>query len=135
MHRWGDWPDEYFYDVGWAAVYIGDFCRRWGRIQVRDTKEKYGTSRVYCSFGIYSLYSIFHPGAVYLRWPKWFKWWEYNFFSPIIQHLQKWIPFYKWQIFIYRLAYKKAIKKWPHIKKEILAGADYDDLLEGLDER
>jgi hypothetical protein len=32
-----------------------------------------------------------------------------------------------YQIFIYRLAYRLAIKKWPHLKEEILEGADWAD--------
>lgn len=94
MHIWGD-GFEYFYEVGEAANYIGKFCRKYGRIGVRDTKEKYGTARVYCRFSSNFLVIIY-------------------------------------QIWIYRLAYKKAIKKFPYIKKEILYGADWQEYLEGM---
>ena len=33
------------------ASEIAVFCRRWGRIAVSDSKSKFGTVRVYCSFG------------------------------------------------------------------------------------
>ena len=32
----------------------------------------------------------------------------------------------------YRETYKKAIEKWPHLKQEILQGADWSEYLEGL---
>jgi len=41
MHRWGD-DFLYFQEVGQCAKEIGDFLRKWGRVPVRDTKEKYG---------------------------------------------------------------------------------------------
>lgn len=37
-----------------------------------------------------------------------------------------------WQRFIYRLAYRIAIRKWPHLRQEILNGADWDETLKGL---
>ena len=33
---------------------------------------------------------------------------------------------------VYRNVYKEAIAKWPHLKSEILNGADWDEFLEGL---
>jgi hypothetical protein len=37
-----------------------------------------------------------------------------------------------WQRFIYRLAYKLAIRKRPHLREELLNGADWDEYLEDL---
>ena len=100
-HYWGD-GFKYFSDVGEAAELIGDYCRKYGRINVTTTKEKYGTSRVYCSFGWYQMFSITHPGYVYSRYPKWL--WSLDclylskivrFFNPIV------VPY---QMFIYRKA-------------------------------
>lgn len=128
MHDWsGDFP--YFQEVGEAADYIGDFCVKWGRIPVTQTKEKYGTVRVYCSFGCWGLHGIVKPQYIYYQWPKWT--WPINSFSDKI--ISKFyfviIPYQK---FIYRLAYKKALKKWPMIRKEILTCADWDECLKGL---
>lgn len=131
MHYWGD-GFLYFYQVGESAEYIGYFCRRWGRLNVTSMKEKYGTVRVYCSFGYLSLHILLYPGYVFKRpyWPNWL--WKldvyyiskvFNFFQPLI---------FIWQKFIYRLAYKKALKKWPMIRKEILACSDYPEFLENL---
>lgn len=131
MHSWGD-GFEYFGEVGKAANEIGKFCRRYGRIMVTTTKEKYGTSRVYCMFGLHSLHTLTHPGYVYSQYPQWL--WTLD-----IWYLSKFFRFkpinyvtIRWQIFIYRLAYKKAIKKYPFIRKEILNGSDYPEILKDL---
>lgn len=132
MHYWGEWPDESFKQVDDAAYEIGQFCRRWGRIGVRQTKEKYGTARVYCSFGWHQMFSITHPGYVYSRYPQWL--WSFDcmhisaFFSRI--RLNKLLVPY--QLFVYRLAYSKALKKYPMIREEILSGADYQEELKPL---
>ena len=41
-------------------------------------------------------------------------------------------PSNRWQAFVYRQAYKNAIKRWPHLKREILDSADWWEYLEGL---
>lgn len=118
MHVYGD-GFQYFEEVEDAANWIGQFCRRWGRIGVRQTKEKFGTARVYCSFGWYQLGEVFYPGYCWCKGPK-FLWmtfipgWISNFFIP-------------WQKFVYRTAYKMAIRKWPMIKREIVCCADYPE--------
>lgn len=33
---------------------------------------------------------------------------------------------------VYRASYLEAVKKWPHLKEEILCCADYDELLGGI---
>ena len=134
MHMWGDWPDELFAQVGAAADYIGDFCVRWGRINVRQTKEKYGTARVYCSLGGYaSLHGLLFPNYVYKhrRFPDWLWKLDTYYLSKVFSLFTKY-GFGKWQILVYKEAYRRAIKKYPMIKAEILCGADYDELLEHL---
>lgn len=138
MHDWSsNWP--HFADVGEAADYIGAFCKKWGKIRVSQTKEKYGTARVYCSFsGCPNLHELFWPGHYYIRWER------LGFFGDILQWIDNKIIdniiyysginyiFVPYQEFIYRLAYKRAMKKYPHIKKEIKHGADFDELLKNL---
>ena len=123
MHEWGD-GFPYFKEVAEASEEMGDFCAKWGRIAVTQTKEKYGTCRVYCSFGWYQLGQVFFPRYHWCKGPK-ILWKIY---------IPKWINkiFIPYQIWIYRLAYKKAIKKYPMIKKEILCGADWSEYLGGL---
>lgn len=129
MHSWGD-GFKYFREVGMAAQEIGDFCVKYGRIGIRASKEKYGTVRVYLSFGLWGFHSLLKPGYVYNQWPKWL--WNIDcevgtkILSPFNLLV---IPYQK---FIYRIAYKRAIKKYPFIRKEILGGADYRELLKGL---
>lgn len=135
MHTYYDeskWP--YFNDVDDAAHEIGLFCRRWGRIQVRQTKEKFGTARVYCSFGLsghWAIHGLIKPGWIYYQWPRWIyhidcflsNSWLTSFIDRVL------VPY---QCFIYRLAYKRAIRRYPHIREEILCCADYSSLLKGL---
>lgn len=127
MHYWGD-GFPYFQEVGRAADEIGDFCVKWGRIRVTCTKEKFGTSRVYCSFGHYQIGSLISPGTGwYGDWPWWCKW-TWKIYTP------KWINalLIPYQRMVYRLAYRIAIRKYSMIKKEILYGADWPEFLKGL---
>lgn len=129
MHSWGG-PFPYFAEVGEAADEIGDFCAKWGRIGVRQTKEKYGTARVYCSFGAWGFHSLIYPKYVYSQFPDWLWKLDCRIGTKILSPFQKVII--KYQIFIYKLAYKKALEKYPFIKDEILGGADWHELLTHL---
>jgi hypothetical protein len=128
MHSWGDKDFTYWNELNEAAKYIATFCERWGWICVTQYKEKWGTVRVYCSFGFYQLGQMLSPSTMYYgNWP-WYSRWTWRIYLP------RWIntlitPYQTW---VYRLAYKNAIKKWPMIRKEILAGADWDEYLAGL---
>lgn len=126
MHQWGD-DFKYFAEVGEAAQFIGDYCRKYGRIGVTQTKEKYGTARVYCGFGLYSLHSITHPGYVYSQYPKWLWCFDIGYLSKIIRLFNPVIV--RYQMFIYRRAYHLAFKQWPLIKEEIISGADYPEIV------
>jgi hypothetical protein len=130
MHRWGD-GFPYFDDVDNAAYDIRRFCIRWGRLG-GQAKEKYGTVRFYTNFGVRGLHSLTHPGYCHYAWyPRWLIYLD-------IYHLPKFFYwtgiqwfFSKWQPFIYNLAYKRALKKYPHIEAEILSDADYPELIKG----
>ena len=124
MHNYGDEDFNAWADIDNAASYIGDLCRKWGRIQVRQCKEKFGTVRVYCSLYCQSLHDLIFPGYCRVRSP--YRLWVFPIFRPV-QHLV-----FLYQKFIYRLAYKNAIKKWPNIKQEILCAADFHEYLKGL---
>ncbi len=128
MHDWGDKDFHYWKELGLAAEYISKFCLRWGRISVRDWKEKYGTVRVYCGFGWYQLPSVFYPRTMFYGDWKWYSRWLWRIYVP------HWVSrlALPWQTFIYRTAYKNAIKKWPMIRKEILCCADWSEYLGGL---
>lgn len=122
-------------DVGFVADEIGDYLVKWGRIGVRQTKEKYGTCRVYCGFGWYSLHSIIFPRWVYLhaRYPKWLNWFDSTKVNSFIFSIvNKIIILY--QIFIYRQGYKRVLKyiNNPDMRRNIINYADFTEYLKGL---
>lgn len=131
MHHWhSGW--RWFGHVEQAAYEIGYFLRKYGRVQVRQTKEKYGTARVYLSFGWDSVHSITHPGYVYNQYPQWL--WKLQcrvnysrlgrlFWTAVNKVV---VPYH---VFLYSLAYNRAFKKYPHIFLEIYSGADYHELI------
>jgi len=132
MHVWGDSGVDWE-GINKCAEYIGLNLRKWGRVGVRDYKEKYGTVRVYCSLGWRSLFSITHPGWVSYKvagYPKWLMAFDIYVLSRIIPYLNYIIvPYHKW---LYRKLYKNCVKKYPHLREEILACADFDELLKDL---
>lgn len=127
MHKEVDWRG-----INDAADWIGDYLVRWGRVGVTQTKEKYGTVRVYLSFGFQDFHSITHPTHHFNRYPKWLRNLDFyvgrrlmSIINPIV------IPYHG---FLYKRAYSLALKKWPHLAREILVCADYLELLKDLKE-
>ena len=116
-----------------AAYEIGKFLLKWGRINVRQTKSKYGTVRVYCSLGYYSFHCFFNPAHVWVRWPKWLYAIDLFVSSYIMKYLNYLIVPY--QKFIYRKAYERAVKRFPTIISNILCCADFSELLKPLKEK
>jgi len=112
-----------------AARFIGLRLRKWGRIHVSQYKEKYGTVRVYCYLGWYSFHGITHPGHAYRRYPKWL--WLVALKTGSLVRMWNWlvVPYQEW---LYRRIYEQAVKRWPHLRREILADADWYELLKGL---
>lgn len=129
MHDWGD-EDVDWAGISQAAEYLGNFCAKWGRF-TGQTKEKYGTVRFYANFHV-SLHCLVLPRWCYYKHPKFPKWlWclDIYYLSPFLNRLP---GIHKYRYFIYRTAYKNALKKWPHLREEILSAADYKELLKGL---
>jgi hypothetical protein len=130
-----DWSDESFDWKGLneAIYFIGDNLVRYGRVNVRDAKEKYGTARIACNFGFYSLCSITHPRYVWVPYKRDGLLWTINYsswFTKVCRLLNKVVVPY--QMFLYKLLYKRAVKKWPHLKKEITVCADHGELLKEI---
>lgn len=128
-HNWGeegiDWRG-----IEDAADEIGVFLAKWGRISVHQTKEKFGTVRVYCSFGWDCFHGIIWPRHMWIH-----KWWPYYFdlliakvTLPILSRVA--FPYQRW---IYRKAYSNAVKKYPHLREEIFSCVDFGELLEGVE--
>lgn len=112
------------------ACDIGHVLRKYGRMNVVDTKEKYGTARVYCNFGLYGLHSIIWPGYVYIQW-------KYAWMTKLdraigvrITNLLNYIvvPYQEW---LYRKVYTKYIQLYPMYKDALLDGADWKEVIEG----
>lgn len=131
MHRWGDEGID-FEGIGNAAYEIGEYCRKWGRITC-NSKEKYGTVRVYVSWFYGSLHELINPGHYYIRFRKPLAWLDWRIFGPLIRYSR--IPnlMHRWQFYIYNRAYQIALRKYPHLKVEILCCADYQELIDGSD--
>lgn len=129
MHHWGDNGVD-FKGIANAADWIGQQLVRWGRVNVTTTKEKFGTARVYCSFGWYQFHSITHPRHAYSQYPRWLWHLDCDYGNKICWLLNLLVvPYHRW---LYRLVYRFALKKWPHLKREIIYGADKQELLKGL---
>lgn len=127
MHMWGDEGVDWE-GINNAAEFIHDYCVRWARLG-GDYKEKYGRCCFYAKFDL-SLHSLFYPGYAFYQMPEWLVHFDIYVFSPVCYKLGVSKLWHLWQTFIYKRAYKLAIKKFPHLKEEILSGADYRELLE-----
>lgn len=126
MHTWGD-EDVDWEGINAAAEYIGLTLRKWWRVPVRDYKEKFGSVRVYCRLGWYQFHDITHPGYVYSRYPDWL-WYLDCYYGNRICSILNWvvIPIHS---LVYGWMYHRAVRRWPHLRREILSCADYRELL------
>ena len=129
-HFWGD------KDVDWkgiedAAYYIESFCKRWGRLG-GQSKEKYGTVRFYAQF-CFCFLSLTHPGYVhYGPYPKWLMKLDIYYGNKFLYRTGLLWLIHKWQKIVYNKAYQNAIKKWPHLRAEILSDADHVEFIKGV---
>ena len=120
MIPYHDWSETGFDWKGLndAGVFIAKYCYRYARLGIW-WKEKYGTLRVSPQWGN-SIHNIIWPGYCFNQFK--YKWmWRfdmylcYNTWCKYVFNLV-----YMWQKFILKRAYILAIKKWPHIDREIL---------------
>lgn len=122
--------DDKSYDCDMIAYGIGNYLVKYGRICVSQTKEKFGSVRVYCYFGYSCIYNIFYPRRMYIHWPKWL----YRIDLAISPYVLKIINplVIPYQKFIYKKAYAKAVEENPHLAREIILFADWSEFLEDL---
>ncbi len=129
MHMWGD-KDVDWDGINEAANYIGYWLKDWVRMPVSCVKEKFGSVRIYCSFGWSMIYSIWRPSHIWLP-----KWWPHrldswiSYYTPIMKWVNYLVVPIHQKAYVWR--YKKAVEKWPHLRREILGSADYGELFEG----
>lgn len=100
------------------------------RVQVLDSKEKFGTVRVYCTFGWYTLHDVVYPGYHFNQFPRWARLLDNVFTQTVVQYASRWAEPYQRRA--YRQAYQDAVEKYPHYRTAILDYADYPELLEGI---
>jgi hypothetical protein len=124
------WEDESF---DWRALddaidMMASFMRFWGRIGLQS-KEKYGTARLYVTFWDGSLHGLMYPGHCFSRFPQWLWSLDIMYISRFIQwtRLSRLVQWY--QSKIYALAYARALCQFPHIKTEIVIAADFPELI------
>lgn len=128
-HQWGD------KDFDWKALddaghLLRKITKRYGRLG-GDIKEKYGELRFYAKFGNLCLHTLIYPEYYFSQFPRWLWKLDCNYIGPVLNFFFG-KAFIWWQMKVYRYAYKACIKKYPHIKDEILDAADYDKLLKNL---
>jgi hypothetical protein len=116
-------------DIGAIADYIKDRLLL-ARIPVYDAKEKWGTVRVSCTFGWYSLHDVVYPGYHFNQFPRWLQVLDYKVLSTFVQYASKLAEPYHRKV--YRRAYENAVRKYPHHRTAILEWADWPELLKGL---
>ncbi len=128
MHQWGD-EDFDWKGLDEAIYFIADWLSTWVRMPIRDYKEKYGTARIYCGFGWHGIYQIWRPRHCWYPrwWPMTFDFWLAN--TSVWRRLNKLVILLHQKAYAWR--YKKAVQKWPHLYKEIVSMADYEELFEG----
>ena len=129
MHDWGDETFDWE-GLDSAIRFIATNLVRWGRINVRDYKEKWGTARIACTLGWYQFHSITHPRSCFRRYPRWLWKLDCRYGSKICKVLFWWVvPYHCW---LYRTVYWLACQRWANLKTEICCSADYPELLRGL---
>lgn len=137
MHMWGD--ETFDWDsLGKAGNELSAFARRWGRFGLY-TKEKWGCLRASTYFWDGSLHGMIWPGHMFCRW-RWIhlsdKWasrmWHLDiYFWPKVTKAcgLRWLA-RKYQTYIYGLAYRRILKKYPHIETEILHDCEYPEYVD-----
>lgn len=128
MHYWGDKSFDWK-GLDEAIDFIDNNLVKWGRINVSQSKEKFGTARIYCQLGWYQFLNITHPRSCFNRYPQWLWDIDCKIGTSIVPILFNWfiVPYQKW---VYRTIYKKACEKYPHLIEEICCMADYIELLD-----
>ena len=118
------WGDEFDWDaLNDACQYIEKSCRRWARMGVW-TKEKWGTLRLSTTCAYFTEYDVLHhlfyPGYVRYMFPRWFRTYIDWPFGKVLKCTGILYILQRFQTFVLKFFWKRADKKWPHIREEIL---------------
>ena len=127
MHNWSD--DSFDWkQLDESIEMVDSFMRFWGRIGV-NSKEKFGTARIYVTFWDGTLHGMVYPGYHFSQFPQWLWSFDLKYIGPFLRwtRLQKLIFWYQRKI--YSKAYSRAIKAFPKIKIELVVAADREELI------
>jgi len=149
-HYWGE--ENFDWDALYKACRFFDVnLKRWARLCVH-TKEKYGTMRLeYLGYNE-GIYGLIYPGRLWLNYPgptvtkkphksirKYFpEGHTYqvglfrvidDFITAIARKCGLSRLFYRYQRLVFNIITFIAVKKWPHIKDEIMDEYDFKYLL------
>lgn len=112
-----------------ALWFVVKNLMRWGRINVSDWKEKYGSLRVYCTFGWYEFHTLVHPGRKYVTWPTWVRTIDIKLTEVILERLKLSLVVFAWQKLIYNVVYHLAFRLFPDQALKLYLGMDYPEHL------
>lgn len=90
-----------------------DIFYKWAKrgMIIGQIKEKYETTRWYAYLNSsFTLNDIFYPMHYYYRLPKWCRYIDDYFLTPVFGRLV-----YKWRKYCYNKAYKEVLTKYPDI--------------------
>lgn len=129
-----DWNEDSFdwHSLGKACNFFL-YLRSIGRVQISSTKEKYGTMRLEFLFwaGHYHefMHSMIYPGRLFIKWPYLVRLIDMYVFTPIARYsgLCRLVTMY--QRLVFNVLTIIAVKKWPHIRYEIMSELEFRDLL------
>lgn len=93
------------------------------------------SARVSAWFWHGDLHGLLYPGHVACRYKGWHRkplWWCDVYVFPRIARWTGvlWLA-QRWQMKVYGWAYEGAVRRWPHLRDEILQDADHPDLIRG----
>ncbi len=130
-HFWGD-DDFDWASLNEAITYICETCRVWGRLPVYG-KEKWGNGDFYAYWWGGTVTELVNPVVLgKIGMPYWLYELDLKYSHRVVKPLGIYRIFVKYQEWVYRRAFRQAIKRWPHIREELLGGMNDSELLEDL---
>ena len=118
MHSWDDKDFKYRDDLDEAGMYISTRCVQFARLGVWS-KEKWGILRITTRYfdSRTPLNSLTYPGHAFYRLPEWVH--SIDCIVGKVTDLLR-VPIHWYQHQVLKFFWKRAAKKWPHIKDEIM---------------
>lgn len=129
-HIWGDKTFDW-HGLNEAIHYIDDFCTKYGFIQV-TSKEKWGQADIYVYWWDGTIWSLFYTSRWWKmskKWPGWLRSVDFKL-GDLLTLIGVRRLVHAYQQFIYKLAYDRALNRWPHLKEEIVGGMAEWEVLE-----